>query len=75
MLPLGVMIGWLPVASLLLGYASHLVEDACTKTGIAVLYQNSKRYHLLPAGICIVTGSEYEELFFVFFQSCLLLCC
>jgi inner membrane protein len=66
-LPLGVVIGWLSVAALALGYASHLAGDACTPTGIPLLYPQRKSYHFLPREIRVVTGSEFEELFFVTF--------
>lgn len=55
------------VAALSLGYASHLAGDACTRTGIPLFYPQRKNYHLLPIRIRVVTGSEYEELFFVVF--------
>lgn len=63
--PLGAGIGWLPVAALSLGYASHLAGDACTRTGIPMFYPNRRPFHLLPVSIRVVTGSDYEELFFV----------
>ena len=66
-LPLGAVSGWLPVASLSLGYASHLAGDASTRTGIPLFYPQRTNYHLLPIRIRIVTGSEYEEVFFVVF--------
>ncbi len=67
LLPLIAAFGWLPVAALSLGYASHLGGDACTKTGIPLLYSKRKGYHLLPVRIRVVTGSEFEELFFAVF--------
>lgn len=33
-MPLAWWVGWLPIAALSLGYASHLAGDACTRTGI-----------------------------------------
>jgi membrane-bound metal-dependent hydrolase YbcI (DUF457 family) len=60
-LPLVFWIGWAPVAALL-GYASHLVADSVTKSGIRFLYPNTKRYHLLPLGWRITTGSQAEDL-------------
>jgi membrane-bound metal-dependent hydrolase YbcI (DUF457 family) len=66
-LPLGAVIGWLPVVALSLGYASHLAGDACTRTGIPLLHPKRIPFHLLPVRIRVVTGSEYEELFFITF--------
>jgi inner membrane protein len=65
--PWSAAVGWLPVDALSLGYASHLVGDACTRTAIPLFYPQRKNYHLLPIRIRVVTGSEYEELFFVVF--------
>ncbi len=59
--PLLIWIGWAPVAALLLGYASHLLGDAATKSGIRLLYPNTKTYHLLPQGWRFTTGSLAEE--------------
>lgn len=63
-LPLGVTIGWLAIAALSLGYTSHLAGDACTRTGIPLLYPKRIHYHLLPCKMRVVTGSDYEEIFF-----------
>ena len=35
-------IGWAPVVALLMGYFSHLLADAATKSGVRLLYPNSK---------------------------------
>lgn len=59
---------WLPghwVGALLLGYASHLAGDACTKSGIPLLYPSAKRHHLLPRRFRLTTGSQAEEVVFV----------
>jgi membrane-bound metal-dependent hydrolase YbcI (DUF457 family) len=66
-LPLGAVVGWLPVAALSLGYVSHLAGDACTRSGIPLLYPKRRSYHLLPRRFRVVTASEYEELFFAAF--------
>ena len=63
--PLAVFVGPLAGLALLLGYASHLALDACTKHGIVLLYPNPKRLHLLPAGFRVTTGSTAEEPVFV----------
>lgn len=54
-------VGWAPVVPLLLGYTSHLVADAMTKSGIRLLYPQPKRFHLLPKDWRITTGSLAEE--------------
>ncbi len=53
--------GWAPVVTLLLGYASHLMADAATKSGIRLFYPDSKRFHLLPLSWRFTTGSIAEE--------------
>lgn len=65
--PLALAWGWQPWTALVLGYASHLAGDACTRTGIPVLYPRKQRYFLLPAWLRIVTGSDVEEVFFAVF--------
>lgn len=52
---------WAPVGALLLGYVSHLVTDAMTKSGLRLLYPQPKRFHLLPKAWRITTGSLAEE--------------
>ena len=66
-LPLSMWIGVLPVAALCLGYASHLAGDACTCTGIPLLYPRRESFHLLPVKLRVVTGTAFEELIFVLF--------
>ena len=63
--PVSTVTDWLPVAGLSLGYASHLAGDACTRSGIALLYPQEKRYHPLPRCFRLVTGSQAEEVLFV----------
>ena len=60
--PLAVWIGWAPGAALVLGYASHLLADSVTKSGIRLRYPKPRRYHLLPAQWRITTGSHAESL-------------
>ncbi len=62
----------LPLA-LSLGYASHIAADACTKSGIPLLYPRRKRYHLLPRPLRLTTGSMAEEVIFVALAAFLLL--
>ena len=55
-----------PIAAfaLWLGYATHLMADACTRAGIPLLYPRQKRFHLLPKQLRIVTGSQAEDVIF-----------
>lgn len=48
-------------AALVLCYTSHLVADACTKSGIPFLYPNRKKVHLLPRAWRLTTGSLAED--------------
>ena len=64
-LPLGSVLGAAPAWALLLGYASHLVLDACTRSGVPLLWPRRNRFHLLPNPLRIVTGSPTEDLVFV----------
>lgn len=66
-LPLSVIMGWLPVVALSLGYASHLLGDACTKSGIHLLYPRRRKQHLLPKRLRVTTGSDFEEGVFILF--------
>ena len=59
--PLTFWVGWAPATALLLGYASHLMGDAATKSGIRLFYPDSKRHHLLPQRWRITTGSFAED--------------
>ncbi len=63
--PLIWWVGWAPVGALLLGYASHLMADSATKSGIRLLYPRPRRFYLLPRSWRITTGSEVEEAVFV----------
>ena len=64
-LPLAVWWGWTVPLALLLGYASHLAADACTRFGVPLLYPRKQRYHLLPRPLRFVTGSQAEDMLFV----------
>jgi inner membrane protein len=55
-------IGVVPGISLLLGYGSHLVMDAMTRSGISLQPMSQKRLHLLPSYLRIVTGSLQEDM-------------
>ncbi len=63
--PFGLWLGPLAGLALVLGYASHLALDACTKAGIPLLFPNPTRRHLLPRRLRITTGSLAEEPVFV----------
>ncbi len=63
--PAVLWVGWAPVVALLLGYTSHLLGDAATKSGIRLLYPRSARFHMLPPGWRFTTGSLAEEALFV----------
>lgn len=52
--------GWQAGLALWLGYASHLLADACTKTGIPFLPRRGKA-HLLPQRLRLSTGSAAED--------------
>lgn len=64
-LPLALWWGWTVPAALSTGYASHLAADACTKSGIPLLYPRRRRCHLLPRILRLTTGSAAEEVVFV----------
>ncbi len=55
--------------SLLLGYLSHLLGDACTKSGVPLFWQigalQQRSVRLLPSGYRLTTGSQAEEMVFV----------
>ena len=63
--PLMFWVGWAPVTALLLGYSSHLLGDAATKSGIRLFYPRTTRFYLLPEGWRVTTGSMAEEALFV----------
>lgn len=58
--PFAFWIGWAPVTALLLGYASHLLGDSATRSGIRLFYPSKNRFHLLPAHLRITTSSYAE---------------
>ncbi|MCX6379877.1 MAG: restriction endonuclease [Armatimonadetes bacterium] len=67
-LPLAFLVGWQIPLCLWLGYASHLMADACTRTGIPGA-PFTKRFFLLPYKWRVVTGSSYEEALYPFLAS------
>ena len=63
LLPTLALFGWSswPIAvALWLGYASHLVLDACTRSGIPLRWPARNTFHLLPATLRFTTGSPME---------------
>jgi Predicted membrane-bound metal-dependent hydrolase (DUF457). len=57
-------LGPMTALALWLGYAAHLIADACTRAGIPLLYPRMKRFHLLPKRLRVVTGSLAEDVIF-----------
>ena len=58
------LLSWLPwpcYVALLLGCGSHLLADACTRTGIPLLCPSMVRYYVLPPSLRFTTGSQAEE--------------
>lgn len=47
-----------------LGFLSHLLLDACTKSGVPLLWPSPARLHLLPVWFRITTGSPAEDIVF-----------
>ena len=63
-IPLAFYCDWTYWTAVDLGYASHLTADACTKSGIPLLYPKPTRYHLLPRFLRVTTGSLAEDMLF-----------
>lgn len=63
-LPLGLWLGGQFAAALLLGYASHLAGDGCTKSGVPLWFPRRGRWHLLPSSMRLTTGSQEEDAIF-----------
>jgi len=72
-LPVGFGLGWLFGIALSLGYASHILADAATKSGVPLLYPHRKRYHLLPPAWRLTTGSLAEDMLWPFLAFAVLL--
>lgn len=64
--PLALLDWRLPLGAAL-GYASHLLGDAATRSGIPLLYPDKGRLHLLPRPLRLSTGSQAEDAVFVLF--------
>ncbi|MCX6378887.1 MAG: restriction endonuclease [Armatimonadetes bacterium] len=65
LIPFAFVVDWQIPLTLWLGYASHLMADACTRTGIPGT-PFTKRLFLLPYKWRILTGSSAEEALFPF---------
>ncbi|BCM94165.1 hypothetical protein IAD21_06068 [Abditibacteriota bacterium] len=61
--PLCFIGAWAPALAFALGYASHLLGDSATRSGIRLLYPHARRFHLLPLRWRLTTGSLAEDLF------------
>ncbi len=57
------LLGLEPLAwlGLVLGYLSHLLGDACTKSGVPLFFPRRQKVHLLPKPLRLSTGSLAEE--------------
>ena len=64
-LPATFWVGWAPATALLLGYFSHLMADAATKSGVRLLYPSRHKFHLLPPRWRFTTGSMAEDVLLV----------
>ncbi|MGC4044838.1 MAG: metal-dependent hydrolase [Armatimonas sp.] len=62
-IPLGICLGWQVGVALTFGYASHLMLDMCTRSGLPFFYPNPKTVWLLPKKLRITTGDEWEHLY------------
>lgn len=66
-LPIGFALDWAALVAFALGYFSHLLCDAATKSGIPLFYPNRRRWHLLPRPFRLTTGSDAEGVPFALF--------
>jgi inner membrane protein len=68
LLLLDIALWFWPWVSLLLGYLSHLLGDACTKSGVPLFWKanalKQQSFHLLPKPLRLTTGSQAEEAVF-----------
>lgn len=61
------LLGTLPLLwiGLVLGYASHIAGDGCTRHGVPLFFPSRVRVHLLPKPLRLSTGSLAEDALFV----------
>ena len=64
-LPLALLLDPFAGFGLTLGYLSHLLLDACTKSGVPLYWPESGRVWLLPPRLRFTTGSAAEDGFFI----------
>ncbi len=64
-LPLALFIDAFAGFGLTLGYLSHLLLDACTRSGVPLYWPDSGRVWLLPPGFRFTTGSAAEDGLFI----------
>jgi inner membrane protein len=61
--PLAALVGWPTALALPCGYASHVLLDMCTVSGVPVLWPDRRRFWLLPPRLRVTTGTLPEDLF------------
>lgn len=64
-LPLSVFLNPFAGIGLALGYLSHLLLDAFTKSGVPLYWPDAGRVWLLPPRLRVTTGSAAEDVFFL----------
>ncbi len=64
-LPLSLFLDPLAGLGLALGYLSHLLLDACTRSGVPLLWPERRKLWVLPPRLRLVTGSMAEEIAFL----------
>ena len=64
-LPLWLFLDPLAGVGLVLGYFSHLVLDACTRSGIPFYWPEPNRIYFLPPRLRVATGSWWEDIVFL----------
>jgi inner membrane protein len=62
--PLGLFLSPFAGLGLALGYLSHILLDASTKSGVPLYWPDSDRVHVLPKKLRFVTGSFPEDILF-----------
>ena len=63
-LPLSLFLDPFAGVGLVLGFVSHLLLDACTRSGIPLWWPSNQRTHFLPYRLRITTGSQVEDAIF-----------
>lgn len=65
----GVHYGGVYGVALGIGYATHLITDGMTKSGLMLLWPFPALLHLLPRGLRLTTGGRLERLIFFMLTS------